>query len=509
LTLQLGLLLGYCALQVGVGLWIGRRVSTTADFFVAGRSLGPGLLFATMLAANIGAGSTVGAAGLGYRDGLAAWWWVGSAGIGSLVLAFSVGPRMRRVARERGLQTVGDFLEDRYGRTVRALLALLLWIGTLAILAGQLIALAWVLNVVAGIPKWAGCLIGGLVASAYFSAGGLITSVSVNALQLVVMFAGFAIGLPMVIARAGGFAALVARTAGQPEFWSPWQSGPSGVAYLALLGPAFVVSPGLLQKIYGARDDRAVRFGVAGNALVLLAFAFVPPCFGIAARALHPGLDQPELALPSVLMNDLPPWLGGLGLAAVVSAEISTADAILFMLSTSLSRDLYGRFLRPDASDDQILRVARGAALLGGGAGVTLAILSPSVIGTLSLFYSILSVCLFVPIVAGLYARRAGAPEVWAAMAAGVTALVSSELSPGDHRPLALTPVLVGLLTSGAAFLVVALARRRAGSLAPTDGAPPPARPTWVEGRSADTGAEPSSPRGTSASPRRPRPRER
>ena len=119
-TLHLGLLLGYSVLLVAVGLFLGRRVTTTDDFFVAGRSLGPGLLFATLVAANIGAGSTVGAAGLGYRDGLAAWWWVGSAAIGSLVLAFTVGPRMRRVAAERGFKTVGDFLEHRYGRDVRA-----------------------------------------------------------------------------------------------------------------------------------------------------------------------------------------------------------------------------------------------------------------------------------------------------------------------------------------------------------------------------------------------------
>jgi len=459
LTLQLGLLLAYGVLQVGVGLWVGRRVSTTADFFVARRSLGPGLLFATLLAANIGAGSTVGAAGLGYRDGLAAWWWVGSAAIGSLFLAFTVGPRMRRVAAERGLQTVGDFLEDRYGRMVRGALALLLWMGTLAILAGQLIALAWVLNVVAGIPKWAGCLLGGLVATAYFTAGGLLTSVFVNALQLVVMFAGFAIGLPLAIARAGGLSALVAATSSPPDFWNPWQGGPSGVVYLALLGPAFVVSPGLLQKIYGAKDDRAVRLGVGGNALVLLALAFVPPLFGIAARALHPGLAQPELALPSVLMHDLPPWLGGLGLAAVVSAEISTADAILFMLSTSLSRDLYRRFLRPEATDAQVLRVARGAALLGGAAGVLIAILTPTVIGALSLFYSVLSVCLFVPIVAGLYLRRVSAPEIWTAIAAGGVALLACELSPGTS--LGLTPMLAALTASGAAGGVVALARRR------------------------------------------------
>jgi SSS family solute:Na+ symporter len=163
---QLAGLLLYSVVLVSLGLWIGRRVRTTSDFFVAGRGLGAGLLFSTMLAANIGAGSTVGAASLGYRDGLSAWWWVGSAGIGSIVLAFWIGPAIRRVAQAHDLKTVGDFLEWRYGPMVRAMVAVLLWFGTLAILAAQLIAVAWILNVVMGLPKWSGCLIGGAVMTA-------------------------------------------------------------------------------------------------------------------------------------------------------------------------------------------------------------------------------------------------------------------------------------------------------------------------------------------------------
>ena len=163
MTLHLVLLLAYSALLIGLGLWIGRRVKSAEDFFVAGRGLGPGLIFATFVAANIGAGSTVGASALGYRDGLSAWWWVGSAGIGSLVLGLTVGPRIRRLARKHDLRTVGDFLEYRYHRSVRAMIAAVLWVGTLFILAGQLIAIGSILNVVAGIPRYAGCLIGGAV----------------------------------------------------------------------------------------------------------------------------------------------------------------------------------------------------------------------------------------------------------------------------------------------------------------------------------------------------------
>jgi SSS family solute:Na+ symporter len=459
MNLHLALLLGYAIVMVAIGLAIGRRVKSAGDFFVAGRSLGPGLLFATTIAPNIGAGSTVGAAGLGYRDGLSAWWWVGSAGAGSLVLAFAVGPRIWRVAREHDLRTVGDFLERRYGRSVRAVITVLLWIGTLAILAGQLIALSWVLSVVAGLPKTAGCIVGGVIVTAYFTAGGLLTSAWVNLVQVVVKFFGFGVALPLALARAGGLAGMAAATPGG-DYWSAWHGGGSGWPYLALLAPAFIVSPGLLQKVYGARDERAVRLGVAANAVVLILFAAVPPLIGMAARALHPGLANQELALPTVLMLDLPPLLGSLGLAAVVSAEASAADAILFMLATSLSQDLYRGFLRPQAGDAEVLRVARIAAVTGGLLGVALAIVSPTVIGALSIFYSLLGVSLFVPVVAGLYVRRAGTPEALAAIAGGVVVLMAVRLATDGRGFGAFSPPLLGLIGSAVAAAAAFVLRR-------------------------------------------------
>src|SRR5438045_2562445 len=137
MSIHLALLLGYSALLVALGLFIGRRVSGTNDFFVAGRRLGPGLLFSTMLAANIGGGSRVGATGLGYRDGLAAFWWVGSAAVGSLLLALWIGPAIRRIAAAHELKTVGDFLELRYGRHLRAIVSVLVCLVSLAIPPGR------------------------------------------------------------------------------------------------------------------------------------------------------------------------------------------------------------------------------------------------------------------------------------------------------------------------------------------------------------------------------------
>src|SRR5437899_3665495 len=204
MNLHLVILLIYSLALMALGLWIGRRVRGAADFFVAGRSLGPGLVFSTMLAANIGAGSTVGATALGYANGLSAWWWVGSAGIGSIVLAVWIGPAMRRQADAHQLRTVGDYLEHRYGSSVRVLASGILLFGSLFILAGQLWAMGSIIEAVAGIPPWIGCAIGGAVITVYFAAGGLLTSARVNVIQLAVKLIGFSVAVPLAFEAVSG-----------------------------------------------------------------------------------------------------------------------------------------------------------------------------------------------------------------------------------------------------------------------------------------------------------------
>ena len=460
MSLHLTVLLLYAAFLMAVGLWVGRRVHGSSDFFVAGRRLGPGLIFATLLAANLGAGTTVNAAGLAYRDGLSAWWWVGSAGIGSIVLAFWVGPRLREIAAARDLHTVGDYLEHRYGHEVRALIASLLWVGTLGILAAQLIAMGFVLNAVTGLDRWVGSLIGGIVVTVYFTAGGLLTSVWVNAVQLVVLLLGFIIAFPMILASVGGLPQVIAGTRDIEGFWSFWTGGESGWFYVAMLGPSFIVSPGILQRVYAARDDRAVRLGVGLNGLALLVFAVVFTLLGMIARMLVPDLPDQNLALPTLLLESLPPLVAALGLAALFSAEVSSADAILFMLATSLSKDLYRRFVRPDANDAQVVRVARVAAIVGGTLGTAIAMFSGSIVDALSIFYTLLAVSLFVPVIVGLYIRRVRTPEAIASIAAGVAMVAVDQITAGSEGVAWLTPAMLGLAAALFVSCVVMVATR-------------------------------------------------
>jgi SSS family solute:Na+ symporter len=458
-TATLLLLLGYSIVLVAAGLVVSRRVSRTGEFFVAGRRLSGRMVFVTLLAANVGAGSTVGATGLGYQHGLSAWWWSGSAALGCLILGFLVAPRLHRLATTHGFLTLGDFLDWRFDRdrSVRGLIAAILWLGTLSILAGQLIAMAWALNVVAGVPKAWGCVFSGAVLVTYVSGGGLLASVWVNLIELAVLLVGFLLAVPYVWTAAGGWDGLA--TAAGPELATAY-AGFTGMGLAAILPflvtfvPSFAVSPGLVQKTYGARSAAAASRAALANAAALAVFAFVPALLGMAARRLLPDLPNRELALPGLLLHGLPPWLGALGLAALFAAEISTADAVLFMLSTSLSRDLYQTFLNPSADDRTLLRVGRLTAVGAGILGVGLAVVLPTVADALKAFYGIMTASLFVPVIVGLVTSRPTARSARWAVVLAVLTTGASLVWLQDSSAAGWAPFVIGMAAASAAFLV-------------------------------------------------------
>jgi SSS family solute:Na+ symporter len=185
-----------------------------------------------------------------------------------------------------------------------------------------------------------------------------------------------------------------------------------------------------------------------------MAFAFIPVALGLSARALHPGLADADIAL--TVLKNVPITIGGLALAAVFSAELSAADAVLFMLSTSASQDLYRGFVRPSASDADLVSVARWSAVVGGLVGFGLTFIYPAVLDALTGFYSVLVVSLFAPILGGLYLPRGGRWGALAAMLMGITTLAVTTLSTGGAGYGWAAPHFLGLVASGVTYILFA-----------------------------------------------------
>jgi solute:Na+ symporter, SSS family len=226
------------------------------------------------------------------------------------------------------------------------------------------------------------------------------------------------------------------------------------LAYGAILVPSFICSPGLAQKLYGAKDVRAVRAGIGLNSIGQFLFAFVPALFGMVALARFGHLGNAEFALPQVIMKLVPPWLGMWALAAVFSAELSATDAILFMLSTSLAVDLYRTFVNPGVTQKKLLTVGRVTTFFAGAAGIALAISLPSVIDAVKIFYSLLAVALFVPFLLGLYWQRMSAAAALASIVVAILADLFVQYGTAAHSLGIISPAAAGIFAGFATAIL-------------------------------------------------------
>ena len=422
----------YAILLIGVGLFISRKVKGADDFFVGGRKMAPFLLFITLVAPNIGAGSTVGVAGMGFVSGISAVWWIIASAVGTFILALVIGPKIWELAKKHGFYTLGDYLEYRYNRYFRGLISLMMAIGTLAIFAGQLMGIGWILSVVADIDKTTSVLIASVVVVLYFCAGGFLSAVYANLIEALVKLIGFVVAIPLVLSFVGGFSGLydkvainMADSVKLASYFSFDGLGTSVImGFFLMLMPSFFLSPALIGKVYSAKDKKTVRISTCLCGLVMLLFAFIPVILGMAAYAIAPDLPQRDLALPYVMKECMPFWASALALAAIFSAEISAADAVLYMITTSFTKDLYKSFINPNVSDEKLIKGGRIVTILAGIIGIGLAIILPNVISALSIFYALMSVSITAPLLFGLFSKRSSSTSAICSAIVGVIVTV-------------------------------------------------------------------------------------
>ena len=143
--------------------------------------------------------------------------------------------------------------------------------------------------------------------------------------------------------------------------------------------------------------------------------------------ALFPHLASQDLALPTAMKELLPFWASAIALAAVFAAEISTADAVLYMLTTSFTNDIFKTFVKPNITDAELLKMSRVVTFAAGVLGVGMSLILPNIITALSIFYTLMSVSLTAPLLFGLFSTRpsAAAASVSAILGVGVTLILT------------------------------------------------------------------------------------
>jgi len=447
---------GYLLLVCGIGAWNYRRASTEEGFLAAGRSLGPIIGGATLMANQVSAGATIGMVGFHYFSGISyAWSWP-LVWIGWVVAALFVAPRIRRIA---GL-TLPDFFAARFeSRGARAVAAVFILIVYAVMLSAQYQAGGLLFGLVGGMAYAQAVLLVAVITTAYTVLGGMYGNAYVGMLKAVLLLGCYALAVPYLLAHVGSVPHIgEALTALDPRLTRNWFGWRQLLAISMAIGLGLAASPYEISAIYSIQSKRATRLAIGYSFLFQGCIGVGILLFGLSMRVAMPELPDPDLATPVLGMSVLPPWMGLIVLLAAVVTFTRTGGAILLTVASAVSHDLYGEIFRPDATDRAKVRAGRLAVLTFSAIPVALALRQFDLVNFIVIWAAKLMVSfLFVPVVVGLNWRRATRSGAIASMLGGMVAcLVWSRC--GDPYFLGLDPAEAGVLASAVLMVVVSLA---------------------------------------------------
>jgi SSS family solute:Na+ symporter len=431
--------------MVGVGWWGMRRATTRSDYLVAGRRLGWAMYSGTMAAVVLGGASTIGGVALGYQFGISGAWLVFTIGLGILALSAFFA---RRIVRLR-VYTVPEMLDLRYGGSTSIVSGVVMWGYTLMLSVTSTIAYATVFEVLFGLPKAGGVVIGGVIVVLYSALGGMWSITMTDIVQFVVKTVGILLVLlPTALVAVGGFGGLHARL--PAGFFDVGSIGTGRiVTYLLIYVFGLLIGQDIWQRVFTARTPRVATAGGLTSGLYCVVYAIAGALIGSAAKVLYPNLPNPDAAFATIVTGLLPAGLRGLVLAAALAAMMSTASGALIACSTVAQNDILRR---------GGVRANRIATLALGVVVILVAIIVDDVVAALTVAYNLLVGGLLVAIIGGLLWKRGTRVGAMASMIAGAATVIASMLAFGL---LADEPIYYGLLASLVVYVAVSLATPR------------------------------------------------
>jgi len=462
----------YYVIVLGIGYWAMRRGAgeDLEGYLLGGRSVGPLTTALTLQSTSMSGYMFLGAGGLGFSQGYWALWFA-AGDIGGGVLNLSViGRRMRKLSQMLGALTSIEYLEKRYPSPAVRFFAGVLTVFLLGFyVLAQFIAGGKGMALVTGMPYPAALAIAVGIIVTYTFMGGYLAVAYTDFFQSIVMLVGVMWIVIAALTEVGGFsAANDAIRELDPTLLSVWGKGLGfegqwGVVAGALLifSVGYMGWPHVVTRHMAmTRPDTARRAGLWATAWNLL-FVPAPYLVGILAILILPGLDDPEMAIFQVASQLLPAAVTGLVMAAIMAAIMSTADSLLLQTGSIASRDLYERFLNPDASEKQMVLVSRGLVLAIALIGYAVALYEPPTVFSIVIFATSVLGSAFLPAyVCAVWWRKANTPGALSSMVVGASVAFVWEYS-GYVEVTQVAPMAAGVASSTATMIIVSLLTQR------------------------------------------------
>lgn len=417
-TTALIIIMLYMAVTIGIGFFVSwknsKKEQSNEDFLMAGKSLGPVVLAATLFAANTGGASTMGIATNVFQFGLSSSWYVIAAGIGFVLVSF-IAPYFRRSSAT----TVPQIIKMRYGKNSHIVTAFTSIAALFMATGAQILATATIINTVTGFDFKTAAIITTFVVIGYTMIGGFASVAAANMMHVTFITIGMATVMFIVVGNpvVGGFANLFAKakevtgpTGENLNLLSMVKVGvPTILGYIAMYFMTFPTGQEIVQTYCSAKDGKSAMRGSIIAGLVSAAYAIVPAIIGLVGYTFIDGFASgpQKSALAQTTLTFAPGLAAGIVLAAVCAATISSASGNMIGTATMFTNDIFRPYINKGLADDKKeVWISRIVMLTVGIVGMVIAISAQNIISVMMGAFALRSAGPFAAFICGLFYKN-------------------------------------------------------------------------------------------------------
>ncbi len=354
-----------------VGIVISKGIKNTKDWMVAGKSLGIIPMAVTYFATIVSAASIVSYMGYYYLNGWPGWWNCAGTFVTSFLACMWFAKRLRKA----GCDTLPDYIDQRFGRSLSIPASVLIVVCTTALLAAQVIGGVVILQAFVEWNKIVCCLLLLVVFIAFTAMGGMKAVAWTDTIASFVILIGVWVMFITFLQKVGGFAVMNEQIAAiNPEYVQAFSAKIppiTALSWVVTWGVCNFGAPQFIARFFSAESPEVASRSQGLTGIGLLLFYGPLAIIGLCGMILVPGIEKQDNVFVTLVTQQLSPFWGGIMFAAVVAAIISTADSLLLLAASTFSNDLWAK-IKPNTTDADQLKISRIATVVIGIGSVAL-----------------------------------------------------------------------------------------------------------------------------------------
>lgn len=428
----------YLGIMAFIGWYAGHKTNNIGDFFVLSGKAGVVVSGIAYFSTQFSMGTFLGTPGTIYGVGYAGMAISVPGAVFCMILpALLIGRKLITLGHKYGFLTMADYLTDRYhSKNMSGVLGVMMLFFLVPMMGAQIIGAGVIVHVFTGLPEWVGVVGMGIIVILYCMTGGMKGAMMTDVIQGSLMIATAVVTFIVSIVMGGGFSNINHTLQSMNEAYltfpgangyMPWTYYVSNI----VLWSFFTMGqPHLFTKFFAMKDHKtmfkAILLGTAGMffSATLIEWA------GVNGIASIQNIEKADQIIPMILQRGMNPFLASIFIAGIVAAGMSTIDGILVTTTGAVTRDIYQKIINKNATDEAVMSLSKVVTVIIGIVVICFGVFQPGSIFEINLFAFSGMAIFVVPILFGIYWKKATAKGAIASVIVGIISLLLFTLNP-------------------------------------------------------------------------------